>query len=82
MPAALCDLFPGSKRHIDVVASDVKSMIGALDQFWPGMADRLIDSKPAIRKHIGIMVEGERLTYQAPLKPNSDVWILTAISGG
>ena len=82
LPAALCDLFPGAPRHLDVEAVDVKGVIDALDQLWPGMGDRLRDSKPAIRKHISVMVDGERLTLSRTLQPRDDVWILTAISGG
>ena len=82
LPAALCDLFPGAPRHLDVEAADVKGVIDALDQLWPGMGDRLRDSTPAIRKHISVMVDGERLSYRHALKPKADVWILTAISGG
>jgi len=82
LPAALCDLFPGSQRHIDVQAVDVKGVIDALDRLWPGMGDRLRDSTPAVRKHISVMVNGERLTLNRTLQPRDDVWILTAISGG
>ena len=82
LPAALCDLFPGSPRHLEVQAVDVKGVIDALDQLWPGMGDRLRNSTPAIRKHISVMVDGERLSLSDALQPRDDVWILTAISGG
>jgi sulfur-carrier protein len=82
LPAALCDLFPGSVRHVDVTASSVADVIAALERHWPGMADRLRDSRPSIRKHISIMVDGERLTYRDRLAAGADVWVLTAISGG
>lgn len=82
LPAALCDLFPGSPRHVDVQAKTVRDVFNALDAQWPGMADRLRDSSPAIRKHISVMVDGERLTLNDTLQPCDDVWILTAISGG
>ena len=82
LPAALCALFPGAPRHLDVEAQDVNNVIDALDQLWPGMGDRLRDSTPAIRKHISVMVNGERLSLSDALQPRDDVWILTAISGG
>ncbi len=82
LPAALCDLFPGSARHVEVKAASVADVIAALDRSWPGMADRLCDSRPSIRKHISIMVDGVRLRYRDRLAANCDVWVLTAISGG
>ncbi|MEX0957495.1 MAG: hypothetical protein WDZ83_20045 [Rhizobiaceae bacterium] len=57
-------------------------MVDALDEQWPGMRDRICDTRPAIRKHMNIFVEGERATLETPLSPGADVYVLTAISGG
>jgi molybdopterin converting factor small subunit len=46
------------------------------------MRDRLCDSTPRVRRHINIFVEGERATLETPLRPGSEVFIMTAISGG
>jgi hypothetical protein len=56
--------------------------IDALDARWPGMRDRLCDSRPAIRRHINIFIGGRRATLATRLAPGTDVFILTAISGG
>ena len=53
-----------------------------LDRLWPGMADRLRNSRPAIRKHINVFVDGERVSLDTRLAPGATVWVLTAISGG
>lgn len=82
LPALLVDLFPGSRREVAVEAATVREMIDELDRLWPGMADRLRDSRPAIRKHINVFVDGERLKLSSPLSPGATVWVLTAISGG
>lgn len=82
LPAALCDLFPGAPRHMTMQAASVAKMFDELDRLWPGMAERLRDSTPAIRKHISVMVDGERLRLHDSLAPGADVWVLTAISGG
>jgi hypothetical protein len=57
-------------------------LIDELDRRWPGMKDRLCDSSPAIRKHLNIFVEGRRAKLDTPLKPDVQVTILTAMSGG
>ena len=52
------------------------------DARWPGMRDRLCDTSPAIRKHINIFIDGERAKLGAKIPAGSEVFVLTAISGG
>jgi sulfur-carrier protein len=82
LPAALMPLFPEAVRRIDLEADTVSDLIDALDRRWPGMGDRLRDSSPAIRRHINIFVDGERLTLADRLADGAGVFIITAISGG
>jgi molybdopterin converting factor small subunit len=46
------------------------------------MRDRLCDTRPAIRRHINVFVEGRRARLDTPLAPGSEVDIITAVSGG
>jgi hypothetical protein len=46
------------------------------------MRDRLCDGTPAVRRHINVFVDGERLDLAAAIPPGSDVHVLMAISGG
>jgi molybdopterin synthase sulfur carrier subunit len=82
LPGVLVDLFPGSLRSVEVPAETVRDMIDQLDARWPGMRDRICDSRPAIRKHINIFVDGERATLDTRIAPGTEVFVLTAISGG
>jgi len=82
LPGVLMDLFPGAPRRVELPASTVKEMIDGLDALWPGMRDRMCDSRPAIRRHMNVFVDGERATLQTRLAPGTEVFILTAISGG
>ena len=82
LPANLVRLFPGSARRLELPASSVREMIDALDARWPGMRDRLCDSRPAIRRHINVFVEGRHATLDTRLAPGAEVTVLTAISGG
>ncbi|BCG94405.1 MoaD/ThiS family protein [Mesorhizobium sp. 131-2-1] len=82
LPGVLIDLFPGAPRRVELPASTVKEMIDGLDARWPGMRDRICDSRPAIRRHMNVFVDGERATLKTRLAPNTEVFILTAISGG
>ena len=82
LPVALVRLFPGAVRRLDVRAADVAGVMAALEARWPGMRDRLCDSRPAIRRHIVIFVDGERATLVTPLRPGAEVLVMTAMSGG
>jgi sulfur-carrier protein len=82
LPAVLVNLFPGAVRQVEMSASSVREAIDALNARWPGMRDRVCDSRPAIRRHINVFVDGEKATLDTPLTPGAEVIIMTAISGG
>lgn len=82
LPGVLIDLFPGAPRRVELTASTVKEMIDGLDARWPGMRDRICDSRPAIRKHMNVFVDGDKATLETRLTPGAEVFVLTAISGG
>lgn len=82
LPGALVTLFPGSTTQLTVNAATVDELLQALDNSWPGMRDRLRDSRPSIRKHINIFVDGRRASLDTPLAAGSRVHVLTAMSGG
>lgn len=82
LPPLLVDLFPSAKRQVELRVDTVEQMIDALDAQWPGMRDRICDSTPAVRRHINIFVGGRRATLATRLAPGTDVFILTAVSGG
>jgi len=82
LAGALTYLFPGAPRQIAVPAATVSEMIDALDAGWPGMRDRIVDSTPAIRRHMNVFVGGRRARLDTPLMPGAAVFVLTAISGG
>jgi molybdopterin converting factor small subunit len=82
LPAILIDLFPGAQRRVEMKAATVSDMMDRLDDAWPGMRDRLCDTRPAIRRHINVFIDGERARLDTKLAPGDEVFVLTAISGG
>ena len=82
LPGVLCDLFPGAPRSLPLAAGTVGEMIDGLDALYPGMAHRIRDERPAVRRHINIFVDGARARLDTPLVPGTEVFIFTAISGG
>lgn len=82
LPGVLQRLFPGAARRVVLPAATLAEAIDGLDARWPGMRDRICDSRPAIRRHMNVFVDGERAGLDARLRPGADVVVLTAISGG
>lgn len=82
LQGVMVDLFPGSTRRVEMSARTVSEMIDELDRRWPGMADRIRDTRPAIRKHMNVFVDGERAKLDTKLPPETEVFVFTAISGG
>lgn len=83
LPDALVRLFPGASSRVTVEAATVAELFEALDALWPGMRDRLADSRPAIRRHINVFVAGERAAdLRTPIPPGAEVFVITAVSGG
>ena len=82
LPRILVNLFPGAVQEVPVSAATVRDAIDALNARWPGMRDRICDSRPAIRRHINVFVDGDKATLDTPLSPGAEVIIMTAISGG
>ncbi len=82
LQGVMVDLFPGSTRRVEMSAQTVSEMIDELDRRWPGMADRIRDTRPAIRKHMNVFVDGERAKLDTKLPAGTEVFVFTAISGG
>ena len=78
----LVTLFPGAERRVEVSAATVDEMVDALDARWPGMRDRICDSRPAIRPHMNVFVDGERASLDTPVRADSTVHVIPAVSGG
>jgi molybdopterin converting factor small subunit len=82
LPLVLIRLFPSAPREVEVAASTVREAIDALNARWPGMRDRLCDTRPALRRHINVFVGGDKATLDTPLVPGGEMIVMTAISGG
>ena len=82
LPPHLVALFPGAARRVALSARTVAEMVDGLDARWPGMRERICDETPAIRRHINVFVDGRRANLATAIAPGTDVFVLTAISGG
>jgi molybdopterin converting factor small subunit len=82
LPPTLPPLFEELPRHLDVSAATVDEAISRLDEQWPGLRDRLCEPGPTLRRHINVYVDREPADLQTPVRPDSRIDLIAAISGG
>lgn len=82
LPASLIVLFPGAERKLQVEAGNVSAALDALHTRWPGMRDRLVDGRPAIRQHIKLYVNDAPADLGTVLADGDELLVVPAISGG
>ena len=82
LPRSLVSLIPGTARSTEVDAATVREAIDRLDERSPGVRNRLVDSGPVLREHINVFVDGEQAGLDTPLRPDSTVHVIPAVSGG
>ena len=79
------------RRHVDCSSMDAEgtSVREVLDHVF-AVQDRLgtyvLDDQGALRKHMTILVDGQRIrdldTLTDAVRPDSDIWVMQALSGG
>jgi molybdopterin converting factor small subunit len=82
LPTTLPPLFHELPRRLEVDAATVKDAVERLDERWPGLGDRLCEPGPVLRRHINVYVDGERAGLDTPLRTDSRLDVIAAISGG
>ena len=82
LPRSLVSLIPGTQRTTDVEATTVAEAIQRLDERTPGLRNRLVDSGPSIRQHINVYVDHEPAGLDTPVRPDSTIHVIPAVSGG
>ena len=69
--------FTGEVTEFDVEATTVREMIARLDALYPGLGDH-------IERRMAIAIDGEihQDALFAPLRPDSEVFLIPRIGGG
>jgi molybdopterin synthase sulfur carrier subunit len=71
---------------VTVAASNVAALIEGMEAQYPGMRERILDEKGAVRRFVNIFVGEDDIRYlsqlETPLAETSEVSIVPAIAGG
>jgi molybdopterin converting factor small subunit len=75
--------YTGNRSQVAAAGATIAELLDDLDRRYPGIRFRMIDEQDAIRRHIKIFVNRERVErIDAPVAASDEVIIITAISGG
>ncbi len=71
---------------VNAPGATVGETLGALFQQQPQLRGYLLDERGALRKHVCIFADGQRLAREAtmshPVGPDSKLYVMQALSGG
>ena len=82
LPRSLVALFPGSDKRMPATGCTVLEVIRDLDGRVPGLANRVLDAGPSIRRHLNLFVDGQLAALDTPVPPGAQVHVIPAVSGG
>ncbi|MBI5776780.1 MAG: MoaD/ThiS family protein [Nitrospirae bacterium] len=82
IPGALLS-YTGQKREVEAEGKTVADILSALDRRYPGLRFRIVTEQDTIRQHIRVFVnEAQAQTLETPLRPDDEIYIVCALSGG
>ena len=87
LPRALAP-YAGSKPVVELedACSTIGEALTALAARFPGVGDRVVDERGAVRQHVNVFVDDENIRFReglrTPLSDGSNVLIVAAVSGG
>jgi sulfur-carrier protein len=82
LPSSLALVIPDLPKVASVDGTTVGEVVNALDARWPGVADRVLEPGPAIRRHINVFVGGQPADLATAVPDGGIVHIIPAVAGG
>lgn len=70
-------------KVVTAEGATIDEVLRRLDQRFPGIRFRVVDEQGRLRKHMNVFVNQERVRdLGAPLRPDDELTIMQALSGG
>ena len=82
LPRSLASLFPEAERRMEASGDTVLELVRDLDTRVPGLANRVLDAGPSIRRHLNVFVNGDLAALDTPVPSGAQVHVIPAVSGG
>jgi hypothetical protein len=82
---ALSRFFKGLKET-PARADTLGDVLKEIDASYPGIRSYILDEQGSLRRHVNIFIDGKLISDRARLSdrfsPNSEIYIIQALSGG
>lgn len=85
MPRVTLPALLGERAGVDVLeieGSDLGDVLTQLERRCPELAGWILDEQGALRRHVSVFVNGERIPLETEVKAGDEIRVLPAISGG
>ncbi|HET7224706.1 MAG TPA: ubiquitin-like small modifier protein 1 [Candidatus Eisenbacteria bacterium] len=87
IPGALREHTQGADRvRVPARAATVHDALASLWAMHPGVRDRVVDERGAVRQHVNVFVGDESIRWTGglatPVRDGDELWIVPAVSGG
>jgi sulfur-carrier protein len=72
----------GGCAELQIGGATVEELLRGLEHEHPAVSGWILDERGAVRRHINVFVNGERVDQQAAVAATDRVEVLPAITGG
>jgi len=79
--APLKDLAGGNAR-LDLEGATVGEVLRRMERDWPKTIGWVLDEQGAVRRHVNVFLNGERVREDAPVSSKDRLHVLPSITGG
>jgi molybdopterin converting factor small subunit len=79
--APLKDL-AGGNSDVDIAGTTVGEVLRGLEAAWPKTTGWVLDERGAVRRHVNVFLNGERVREDAAVAPEDRLHVLPSITGG
>jgi molybdopterin converting factor small subunit len=75
--------YTGNQANVDADGATIADVLTDLDRQYPGIRFRLVDEQGALRRHMNVFVDGERVRdLSLSLEGVDELVVMQALSGG
>jgi sulfur-carrier protein len=72
----------GGLGAVEVGGATVRAAVKGLEALHPALRGWVVDERGALRRHVKLFHRGSAVALDAPLRPDDELHVVAAISGG
>ena len=72
----------GGLGVVEVGGDTAGAVVSALEASYPALRGWIVDERGALRRHVKLFLGGVAVSLDATVRPNDELHIVAAISGG